>query len=295
MAQQALRTVLKHGLPARDSVVGDVLLDMPGVTARASGSNRASRVAAFNALLPQLLARMEDRRLAAAAATLFGDVRAAAGKTMTARRAAAARSLDRDPDHFRKHIEPRLLEIVAAALAADSERMVAPRATPPRLIPVIAQPQPLPEDMFAWEAVEHDEHMSRLWAAVFALRAELLACARLASMDPAGPEVTDCADAALWRAGQLHIVIRRYRRAYGSRLLHGNISPDVLLGLAGWSPNLSAADVDTVCHLQPDSQPLSTFVDRLAAIHGGQGVRHRWVSELVRPPEAHAAANRSSA
>ncbi|HCU51182.1 MAG TPA: hypothetical protein DGG94_15535, partial [Micromonosporaceae bacterium] len=103
---EGLRPLLKRGLPAAGDVIADDLLELPGVTARATTRDRDSRVAAFNALLRQLLRRMTDPGLAVAAGMLFGE-RATAGNTLTERRAGAALSMGRDPDHFRKHIEPR--------------------------------------------------------------------------------------------------------------------------------------------------------------------------------------------
>jgi hypothetical protein len=137
--------------------------------------------------------------------------------------------------------------------------------------------------MFAWEAVEHEEQLSRLWAAVYALRAELLACERWASMDPGSGEHVDAAETALWRAGQLHVAIRAYRRAYGNRLLHGDIAPDRLVGMAGWTPPLSPQDVELLCHRGPDAERLRAFLDDLTADLDGQALRDRWVNDLLVP------------
>lgn len=294
-AAEDLRPLLKRGLPASGEVIADHLLDLPGVTARAATSDRASRVTAFNALLRQLLQRMTDPALSLAAGTLFGEVRATAGRTLTERRAGAAMSMGRDPDHFRKHIEPRILAGVAAALAADSARMLTTRAAPPRLIPVLRPPAGLPEDMWAWEAAEHEEHISRLWASVYALRAELLACARLASFDPLSAGLRDAADAALWRLGQLHVAISAYRRAYGNRLLHGDIAPETLIGLAGWSPPLDPAEVDVVRHHGPDAERCRAFITSLTATEPGARIRERWLAAMSVHPSTTTAAEAGSA
>ncbi len=271
--------LLKRGLPAAGEAISDHLLELPGVVARAKTQDRPSRVESFNALLRQLIRRMVDPAQGVAAGMLFGE-RATAGNTLTERRAAAAQSLGRDPDHFRKHIEPRLLADLAAALAADSDRMTATSAVPPRLIPVLHPQTELPQDMWAWEAIEHEEHLSRLWAAVYALRAELLACERAASFDPLGQDMANAADAALWRFGQLHVAIRVYRRAYGNRLLHGGIDPASLVGLAGWTPTLDAAELDVVCHHGPDAEPCRAYLADLTATHPGAQIVGRWRQHL---------------
>jgi hypothetical protein len=278
-----LRALLKRGLPAQTEVIAGHLLALPGVVARSAAPDGASRTAAFNTLLRQLIARMPDRQLSLAAATLFSILAVRDGETLTERRGYAAEKMSRDPDHFRKHIEPRILADLAAALAADSERMTAMRIAPPQLVPVAAPSAPLPEDMFAWEVVEHEEQLSRLWSAVYALRAELLACERLASMDPEGRDRVDAAEAALWRTGQLHVAMRAYRRAYGVRLLHGGIAADKLLGMAGWTPALTPAEVELVCHRGPDAERLRTFITDLTADPAGRAVLDRWVDALLVP------------
>lgn len=279
-----LRPLLRRGLPAAADVIPDCLLELPGVRARAGTGDRDSRAVAFNALLRQMVQRLPDPGLGLAGAMLFGAIAPTSGNNLTARRAGAALSLNRDPDHFRKHIEPRILAEIAQALAVDSDRMRATRAVPPRLIPVLHPPAELPQDMWAWEAVEHEEHIARLWAGVYALRAELLACERLASFDPFGAELVDAAGAALWRAGQLHVAIRTYRRAYGARLLHGDVAPESLIGLAGWSPPLTPDDVDVVCHHSPDTALRQTFITALTAGEPGAGVHARFFAHLSTHP-----------
>lgn len=275
-----LRPLIKRGLPISGDVISDRLLDLPGVSARATTRDRDSRVAAFNALLRQLLRRVADPAMAVAAGMLFGE-RATAGNTLTERRSGAAQSLGRDPDHFRKHIEPRILADLAAALAADSDRMTTTRATAPRLIPVLHPQTELPQDMWAWEASEHEEHISRLWSAVYALRAELLACERLSSFDPSSVELRDAADAALWRFGQLHVVIRIYRRAYGNRLLHGDIDPATLVGLAGWTAPMDPAELDAVCHHAPDAEPVAAYISDLTSSESGARIYGHWLHHLA--------------
>ena len=149
-----LRPLLRRGLPVAGDALDDRLLALTGVAARSTSTDRDSRVAAFNALLRQILARFTDQRLAEAARILFGDVPAGAGRTLTARRASAARACLRDPDHFRKHLEPRILAGLAQELVADSDRLAITRSTPPPLMPTAHQPGPLPADMFAWEVVD---------------------------------------------------------------------------------------------------------------------------------------------
>jgi hypothetical protein len=275
-----LRPLLRRGLPASADVIPDVLLNLPGVRARATTADRESLATSFNTLMDNLLHHRLDPATASAARMLFGTTSATAGKNLTTRRAGAALSLSRDPDHFRKNLEPRILTELAAALVADSDRMRTTRAIAPPLLPAIQPPPEMPQDMWAWEAAEHQEHLARLWSGVYALRAELLACHRLASFDPFGQELVAAAGAALWRYGQLHVAVRAYRRAYGARLLHGDAAPDSLIGLAGWSPPLTPDEVDVVCHHGPDTDDRHAFLTRLTATSQGSTVHGRWFTLL---------------
>jgi hypothetical protein len=283
-AADDLRPLLRRGLSV-DAEAAEHLLALPGIVARSAGPDRASRIRAFNALLRQLIARVPDANLSLAAAVLFGDGPSGTGRTLTVRRESAAKVLGMHPDHFRKHLEPRILTQLAQALAADSARMRSDRIAPPQLVPMVAPPAQLPEDMFAWEAVEHEEHLSRLWAAVYALRAELLACERLSSMDRDGQQLLDAAQRSLWRWGQLQVAIREYRRTYGVRLLNADIAPGKLVGMAGWTPQLDPVDVEVVCHYGPDAEPLGPYLKHLTAHPAGQRLHDQWVAALRAPHE----------
>jgi hypothetical protein len=105
----------------------------------------------------------------------------------------------------------------------------------------------------------------------------------MASMDPGSGEHAGAAEAALWRYGQLHVVIRAYRCAYGARMLHGGIAPEHLVGMAGWTPPLTPQDIDMVCHRSPDAARLRTFLSEMTADPDGQHIRDRWVNALLVP------------
>ncbi|MDQ1295948.1 MAG: hypothetical protein QG608_3835 [Actinomycetota bacterium] len=282
LTAEDLRPLLRRGLPADGAVIAEPLLTLPGVTARATTTERASRVTAFDTLLRSLLARFADQRLAEAARTLFGMPADLAGTTLTVRREAAAAACAREAHHFRKHLEPRILAQLAQALAADSDRLLAVAVSAPALLPADG-PAVLPAEVFAWEVAEHAEHLSRLWAHVYALRAELLACQRLASMDPHGADLRTAAERALWATGRLHGAVADYRRAYGELLLHGQVAPDVLVALAGWAPALPTGEVDVVCQHGPDVGDVRTFLRRLTAHPQGRAVHTRWVAAFVAP------------
>jgi hypothetical protein len=254
----ALRTLVRPGLPLAPELVDDVLLDLPGVRARATNpDDRDSRVAAFEGLLRWCLARFDDESLTDAARALFGIRPGVSGTTLTQRREIAAIASGHEVHHFRKRIEPRLLGQLAWALRRDSDEYAMTRAVAPPLAPATARPR-MPADPFAWESAEHAELLSRLWSGVYLVRAELLGLARARSMRGEPAALVAAACSALRRYAQLLALAERYRAAYGEVLLHADtgLTPDGLANLAGWTPTLEpghrralAAAADAVTEL----------------------------------------------
>lgn len=236
----ALRLLVRPGLPVAPELVDDVLLDLPGVSARATNpDDRGSRVAAFEGLLRWCLARFDDESLTDAARALFGIRPGVSGTTLTQRREIAAAASGHEVHHFRKRIEPRLLGLLAWALRRDSDEYAMTRAVAPALAKASARLR-IPADPFAWESAEHAELLSRLWSGVYLLRAELLGLARARSMRAEPAALVAAACTALRRYAQLLALAQRYRAAYGDVLLHADtgLTPEGLADLAGWTPTL---------------------------------------------------------
>jgi hypothetical protein len=132
--EEAVRRLLRRGLPVMPSDVDPALLGLRGIVARAADpSEEGSRLAALDGTLRGLLARFPDARYAPAARTLFGLPPAEPGQNLTVRREVAAAQAGHEVHHFRKRIEPRLIEHVAWELLADADRftrmpMIAPAA-----------------------------------------------------------------------------------------------------------------------------------------------------------------------
>jgi hypothetical protein len=102
-------------------------------------------------------------------------------------------------------------------------------------------------------------------------------------MAPSGAELRGCAEAALWRAGQLHSAVRLYRRAYGARMLHGGIAPDALVNLAGWSPPLDAGEIEALTRLTSDTGSPHDFITALTSTPAGAAILSRWTTTVAQP------------
>jgi hypothetical protein len=280
---EEIRRLVRGGLPVRLQMCGATLLRLRGVQARSlSPEEPASRARALDRLLRDQLERFENAELAGAARLLFGAVAEASGATLTVRRQAAAAACGYEVHHFRKRIEPKILDLVAWQLRRDSEQLAVSQASPPELL---AAPGPLvlPADVFAWEAADHQHALAALWGAAYLLRAELLTVARLASMDAPRPELSHATVAALWRHAQVLAAAARYRGAYGDALLHADPGrrPQEIAGSAGWTPPLTPAQELLLATLGAPDLGLAEFTARLDAAAGGSELAATWQRALI--------------
>ncbi len=269
----ALAKILRRGLPVTAAVVDPVLLGLRGVIARAvDPSDEASLTAAIDGVLRGQLSRFPDARYAEPARALFGLPPAEPGQNLTIRRERAARAAGHEVHHFRKRVEPRLLDQLAGALLADADRFTRSRVIAPRLAPVSGR-QVVPADPFAWEVAEHEEALSRLWGAIYVLRAELLAVERLLSLDADRREITVHAVTANWRWAQASIEATGYAAAFGTGTADEVIAHD-LVALAGWTPPLAPAQEARLRAAAADGADRAAFV---AVLHDDTELGAAWV------------------
>ncbi|MFD7161273.1 hypothetical protein ACFV9C_42275 [Kribbella sp. NPDC059898] len=221
-------------------------------------SDDVSRSAALNGVLRAILARFPNARYAASARILFGLQPATPGLNLTARRELAAELAGHEVHHFRKRVEPRLVEIVAEELLADAEQFNRPTLVAPRLAGGDRR-ETIVADPFAWEVAEHEEHLARLWAAIYAARSALLTVERLVSLEAESSAIDRAAVTAAWRWATARFEALLYTSGFA-----GDQSPDDLVALAGWTPALTSDQADTL-------------VD---AVRGGSATRAQFVADL---------------
>ncbi|TDQ54195.1 hypothetical protein [Actinorugispora endophytica] len=266
--RSSLASLLRKGLPVATGKADPSLLSLRAVLVRAvDPADTASRVAALNAVLRTLLLRFDDARYAEAVRALFGLSPGKAGTTLTQRREAAAKACGHDVDHFRKRVEPRLVERLAWMLWQDSEQFRAVPAAAPRLTLAPKNMPTLPADVFAWELAEHETQLSRVWASLYALRAELLTLDRMAAMGADRQEVIRQAVTSAWRYGVLRADVDDYLDAYpsGGFGALADASPDDLVALAGWTPSLGTDAVDKLTHAGRTHRDRDGFVIAMRA------------------------------
>lgn len=279
---RALQYALRSGLPLQVTDVDREVLSLSGVVARANNpQDWGSLAVALDGLIRWKLATFEVLQLKEAANVLFGIAQNSAGRTLMERRSQAARASGYEAHHFRKKIEPQILRLLATALASDSEEYKKNRAAAPLLLTSGTRPGRLPADVLAWEAVEHEETLMRLWASIYDLRAQLLSIERLSSMEAAAGILAAAADTALWKTAVMLDRIERYRSAYGVRLLHSewDIGPADALGLAGWIPTLSEVEM-TVLLKSAIGASEGSFLSAIKTTDQGRKLMAHWQEML---------------
>jgi hypothetical protein len=272
----AIGRLLRRGLPVTPATADTVLLDLRGIVARAvDPTDQASRTTALDGTLRGLLARFPDARYAQAARALFGLPPAEPGQNLTVRRDLAAEQAGHEVHHFRKRVEPKLIEKIAWELLADADRFTRSPMIAPRLAPVTER-QPVQADPFAWEVAEHEEQLNRLWSAIYAARAELLAVERLISLDTDRTDIRHTAVTAAWRWAVTRAEAIGYTTAFAPDLV-----ADKLVALVGWTPELTPAQASRLTEAATGGASREQFV---AALHGETGLGNVWTEGFLARP-----------
>ncbi|MFL6120405.1 hypothetical protein [Actinophytocola sp.] len=270
-----VQRLLRRGLPVTPTGADAVLLDLRGVVARAvDPADASSRTAALDGTLRGLLARFDDARYAPAVRALFGLPPAEPGLNLTLRRELAAEAAGHEVHHFRKRIEPKLVEKVAWELLSDADRFTRSTLIAPRLAPATTR-QPVPADPFAWEVAEHEEQLSRIWSVLYAARAELLAVERLISLEAGRTSIIIAAVTAAWRWAVARAEATSYTTAFA---LEADIGPAELVALAGWTPVLTPAQASRLVEAAAGGASREQFV---AALHGETELGNTWVNGFL--------------
>jgi hypothetical protein len=237
----ALAAVIRPGLPLRPNNVPADLLDLAGVAARSvRPDDHLARTDALERLLRAVLKSLEPANRRAAAEALFMVVRG--GRTLTQRRIHAASALGYEFHHFRKRIEPELLEDIAWRLHQDNLQYVR-RSRDGEPFEASGHTPVITEDQIVHaDTAEHEVLLSRIWSDVYGLRAELIA--REASRDD--PEQAavfqEATTGSLWYLARLLAKLVHYSERYGRSILHGTAeyNAEALIRLAGWTGELTS-------------------------------------------------------
>jgi hypothetical protein len=233
-----LRVVCRRGLPVTLKTAGTVLPNLRGVWARSVlPDDYVSRVDALNKLLIRIVTELADERLGDPVRVLFALEARNRGTTLGRRREVAAELAGYEVTHFRKVVEPKIIELVALALHADSigyePRTKRTAEEPPK--------QDISGDtprLDSGHANEQEELVSRIWSAVYGLRAEMIALARTKDVALFAQEHHYAQESALWQTARVSTFVGQYVETYGETLMHGEteFNAEGVIRLAGWMP-----------------------------------------------------------
>lgn len=241
-----LRRVLRAGLPITPALEIPALLALRGVWARAvDPADPLARVDAADRLMRAQLKRIvlpnvnRSDHLSDAVQQLFGTA-GTKGEDLTTRRIAAAKKLSYEEHHFRKRIEPKIVEQIAWQLHKDSLQYV-PRARkyPPAEAsgdtPIISE-----EDITDPERAQHEILLSRIWSEVYGLRAELIE-RETHRGETENARFQEASEASELRLGTLLNYLDDYMTRYGDKIMHGEAEykAEALIRLAGWRGELT--------------------------------------------------------
>lgn len=237
----ALRTVIRTGLPMRPNSVPGDLTKLAGVIARSvRAEDHLARVDALERLLRATLKTLEPADRRDAAEGLF--VASLGGRTLTQRRQYAADALGYEAHHFRKRIEPPLLEDIAWRLLQDSLQYIH-RARDGAPFEASGHTPLITDQQLAHpDTAEHEILLSRIWSDVYGLRAELIARETTGDDPEQRAEYREAAIGALWYLARLLAKLSRYSERYGRSILHGTAeyNAEALIRLAGWTGDVTS-------------------------------------------------------
>jgi len=241
----ALRPIMTKGLPVRPDVDDPRLLGLRGVVARSiDPRDRLSRVKGLDELLRKLLVYYPSDSRGEIARVLFGLAPGTRGTTLTKRRERVHEETGYSVHHLKTEIEAEVRRTLAWELHRDSQNYT-PRSTGVPPSPAISGDTPAITvgDVSARDVSEHEEALSRLWSAVYELRADILLVERLKgwSHDETEPDTSATveADAVAQRdrsVQQVKVLVQAYLDRHGERIAHGEAEYSVsgLLRLSGW-------------------------------------------------------------
>lgn len=245
-----LRQVVRKGIPVQPDAAPDSLLSLQSVTAHSvDPTSPAARTDALERLLRSELNRFALPDLKPAAKVLFGI--GALGTNLTSRRELAAERSGFNEDHFRKRVEPKIVEQLAWQIARSELQHTSRTYGAEPLAPSGRTPVIQPEDFADPVAAEKEMLVSKIWSEVYGLRAELIRREATKIEEegdetteehhPGAAEVVDAETGVRWRMARLLTLLDSWIEQYGQEILHGEaeFNAEALIRLAGWTGELT--------------------------------------------------------
>jgi len=114
-----------------------------------------------------------------------------------------------------------------------------------------------------------------LWSAIYAARAELLTVERLISLRADRTDILNAAITAAWRWAAARAEAISYTTAFAGEM---ESSADELIALAGWTPDLTAAQASRLTEAATGGASREQFA---AILHSEPGLGNAWAEGFL--------------
>lgn len=214
-----LRRILTKGLPVNANRAGDLLPHLRSIVSRAPHPyDLHSRVEALNRQMVRLLADL-DNEIGQPLRTLFCISKGTRGTNLTVRRERAAEEMGYEATHFRKQIEPKLLDELAELIYYDLLRY---KSRSHRALEY-NEPTGDTPDLTDRHLTYEEELLSRIWQHVYQLRAELIGQYRLDGQPGYERQVEEHRQNANVATERVKALVAEYRDTFGGDFIrHGD-------------------------------------------------------------------------
>ena len=290
----ALRPILASGLPIPPDYADERLLRLRCVVSRCDDPNsRLNRVKSADELLTEAIAQYPDDRMNHAVSILFGVALGSRRLGLGDRRTRAARAAGDsgyDVDHFRKNIEPKILNELAWIIARQTLETALDVEAVARQLYRYAQRALVPLEAFdlctdyavrllvtfakARLAQEDPEGLRHGWLAKYGNKGEVVRLVPASS--------TDASDHGLWALAYFYVYLRTLLRDRNGRaVMREQLPPERWEGIQHPAFGLDETRkmLSVLEGVHRDSP--KTFVDELCKDVEGRAIHEKWLKLLA--------------
>jgi hypothetical protein len=275
--------VVRHGLPVRVPKTRSPIFELRCVTAHAISDDLLDRATALDGIIRRILGHhFGGGPDGEPAYVLFALAKGTKGMSLTQRRERCAELRGVHPDHWRKHLEPKLIEGVAYELHLLDRHYV------PRLAETAPYRPSLEYPDLSSSGLLRDELESHILARMYAYRANVVGLYIAVKYDVTRDR-EEYSDLALWEFTQLTLAASRYIDEYGEKLVFLGRDDNItgLLRIAGWFPPFTKREANWLglAFTRAPEPTVGSFLETLCSTEVGRQIRSKWREQLEEAAE----------
>jgi hypothetical protein len=271
-----LAALRRSGITTTGLSARPLLLSLSVVAAKAASTDQADLAVAAEGVIREAAARV-DAGTSGPAGTVLGLAPGTRGSLLKRRRTIAAEQLPVNIEHFRKEIEPALIQAVADEVYAidsawrlrQSHRTAGERSATDTRVGI------------NW--LERHQAYRRVWTPVAALRDDLIVLLELLRSEAEWPDIADRVMNQLWRYAQFLRELDRFVDEMGGLWILADVESEVAAANAirriGWHVPFGEADSSwlRLTLRETPGEELDPFIDRLYPIERGKEMMTVWL------------------